>query len=68
MFATDGSDKIYVVNENFKLLESKQVKTSVGNAQNNINELEYVDGFIYANIYLESRIVKISAEDWKIVS
>lgn len=33
-----------------------------------LNELEYVDGFIYANIYGSNRIVLISPEDGRVVA
>jgi glutamine cyclotransferase len=59
MFTTDGSDKIYVVDENFTLLSEIGIKNSLGNPQTNINELEFVGGFIYANVYMTTKIIKI---------
>ena len=60
MFATDGSDIIFVVDENFIVLEQKSIKNSIGQRVYNINELEYVDGYILANIYMDHKIVKIN--------
>ena len=59
MFTTDGSDKIYIVDENFTLLSEIGIKNSLGNPQTNINELEFVGGFIYANVYMTTKIIKI---------
>ena len=68
MFTTDGSDKIYVVDENFTLLSEIEIKNSLGNPQTNINELEFVGGFIYANVYMTTKIVKIDIKLGKVVS
>ena len=68
MFTTDGSDKIYVVDENFTLLSEIGIKNSLGNPQTNINELEFVGGFIYANIYMTTKIIKIDIKLGKVVS
>ncbi|MEK7198885.1 MAG: glutaminyl-peptide cyclotransferase, partial [Bacteroidota bacterium] len=50
-----------------------QVVKVVGVADNNgplasINELEYVDGFIYANVYTTNTIVKIDPATGKVVA
>ncbi|MCA6450020.1 MAG: glutaminyl-peptide cyclotransferase, partial [Chitinophagaceae bacterium] len=34
----------------------------------NINEMEYVDGFIYANVWLTNKIVKIDPATGKVVA
>lgn len=68
MFTTDGSDKIYVVDENFTLLSEIGIKNSLGNPQTNINELEFVGGFIYANVYMTTKIIKIDIKLGKVVS
>ncbi len=59
MFVTDGSHNIYVVDQNFKLVDHKAIYTTVGRRLVYINELEFVNGYIYANIYLNTKIVKI---------
>ena len=48
-------------------MEQKQITNPSGKGVYYINELEYVDGFILANIYLSSSIVKIDYETGKIV-
>ena len=39
MFATDGSNKIYLVDKDFNLLESKIIKDETGRNVYSINEL-----------------------------
>lgn len=46
--------------EDFSLLRKLAV-TENGKPLNNLNELEYVDGHIYANIFMTDRIVRIDA-------
>jgi glutaminyl-peptide cyclotransferase len=41
--------------------------TDNGRARDSLNELEYIKGFIYANIWLSNDIVKINAADGKVV-
>ena len=38
-----------------------------GNPVDNLNELEYVDGFIWANIFMLNEIVKIDAATGRVV-
>jgi glutaminyl-peptide cyclotransferase len=41
--------------------------TNGGYAEDHLNELEYIDGFIYANIWTKNYIVKIHPETGKVV-
>ncbi len=56
---TDGGDRLYYVNPaDFRILRSVPVK--LGNTpQPSLNELETVDGKIYANVFLTWNIVRI---------
>lgn len=67
MFTTDGSDQIYIVDENFTIQAQKSIKGLSGNPQQNINELEFVDNYIYANIYLSTIIVKIDLDKGSVI-
>lgn len=59
LIISDGSANIYFVNaDDFKLKSTIQV-TENGDPIDSINELEYVDGFVYANVYQTDVIVKI---------
>lgn len=41
--------------------------TNAGYAEDNINELEYIDGYIFANIWTKNYIVKIDLKSGKVV-
>jgi glutamine cyclotransferase len=66
MFVTDGGPIIYIVDENFKIQQEKIILDKNGRKVYSINELEYVvengKPYIYANVYMERRIVKIDIE------
>jgi glutaminyl-peptide cyclotransferase len=62
LIISDGSSNIYFVDaETFKVKNTIAVRNDKGPI-NNINELEYIDGFIYANIYTAKVIIKIDPE------
>jgi glutamine cyclotransferase len=64
---SDGTDKITFVHpDNFTPVRQLTV-TENGTPCNNLNELEYINGFIYANIWLRDEIVKIDPSNGKIV-
>jgi glutamine cyclotransferase len=57
LFVSDGTNKIHHVNpDNFEVKSSFKV-TENGREINNINELEYVDGKIYANIFMSNDVI-----------
>jgi glutamine cyclotransferase len=63
----DGTSNLY-----YRDPATFQVMKTVSVSDNNgplvsINELEYVDGFIYANVYLTNYIVKIDPQTGKVV-
>ena len=58
MYASDGTDKIFKIDENFKIIDTIPVTFS-GQEIDNINELELVGDYIYANVWLTNFIVKI---------
>lgn len=73
------NDGQYLINNNrsnnlyFRDPETFQVVKTVAVTDNNgplvnINELEYVDGFIYANVWLTNKIVKIDPINGKVVA
>ena len=65
--STGGSDLFYYDPATFKLLKTQTV-TESGNPSFNLNELEYIDGYIYANQYLLPYIFKIDPANGKIVA
>ena len=59
IIASDGTSTLYFYEPgSFRLLRT-QVITEGGNLSFNVNELEYVDGFIYANQWQSPYILKI---------
>ena len=59
LIISDGSDKLYIVEpSNLKLQKVLSVTDNLG-PLNNLNELEYVNGHIYANRYGYNFIVRI---------
>ncbi|RXK87183.1 glutaminyl-peptide cyclotransferase [Filimonas effusa] len=61
IISTGGSNIYYVNPSDFKILRTVGVTDNYGPVDN-INELEYINGFIYANKYLTTYILKINPE------
>lgn len=67
LIVSDGTNNLYYYNPTtFRLLKSQSV-TDAGSLAFNLNELEYIDGFVYANKWQGSEIYKIDPENGKIV-
>jgi glutaminyl-peptide cyclotransferase len=67
LIISDGTANLYFVDpETFKVKEIKSVNSNAG-PQLYLNELEYIDGFIYANVYQSEYIVKIDPATGNIV-
>lgn len=59
LIISDGTSNLYFVSpKDFKVLRTISVVDNNGNIDS-INELEYVDGFVYANVYQTDIIIKI---------
>lgn len=65
--STGGSDLLYYEPSTFKLLKTQTV-TDAGSPTFNLNELEYINGYIYANQYEYPYIFKIEPSTGKIVA
>jgi glutamine cyclotransferase len=62
LIMSDGSDTLYFLNpDTLEEIGSIRVREN-GNPVNQLNELEYIKGKVYANVYLTSRIAIISPE------
>ncbi|MBX2934550.1 MAG: glutaminyl-peptide cyclotransferase [Ferruginibacter sp.] len=67
LIISDGTSNLYFVNpDDFRLKSTISVSNNSGPVDN-INELEYVDGFVYANIYQTDKIIKIDPSSGHIV-
>jgi glutamine cyclotransferase len=68
LIMSDGSHKLYVVEPNtFTIIKQIEVFDNQ-KAIKNLNELEIIDGKIYANIYLSHKIVVINPTTGKVLS
>ena len=65
--STGGSELFFYEPSTFKLLKTQTV-TDAGSPSFNLNELEYIDGFIYANQYEYPYIFKIDPQTGKVVA
>ena len=64
---SDGTSKLYFLNpENFKIAGSVDVHDN-GVPVSNVNELEYVKGEVYANIWQTDRIARIDPATGRVV-
>lgn len=68
LIISDGSNRLTFLNPETFAVEKSMEVFEIDKPSLSLNELEYVDGFIYANIYLESKIVKIEAATGKVVA
>lgn len=67
LIVSDGSSNLYFVDpESFKVRTTISVQTNQGPVEN-LNELEYIGGFVYANVYQTLQIVKIEPESGHVV-
>lgn len=65
LIASDGSSKIYFLNEELKDVKTINVNIN-GNEIENINELEYINGDIWANVWLSNQILIINKENGEV--
>jgi len=68
LIVTDGSTNLYFFNPKNFNLDKKLTITDGGNLTFNLNEVEYVDGFIYANQWQYNYIMKIDITTGKVVA
>jgi glutamine cyclotransferase len=68
LIMSDGSSRLYFIDPlSFTQVKQLDVASNKG-LVNNLNELEYRDGFIWANIYGQTHIVKIKALTGEVIS
>lgn len=63
---SDGSNRIQVRDEDFHLLSDFYV-THKDQPMNRINELEYANGYLYANIWQSNLIIKMDPKSGQVV-
>lgn len=62
LIASDGTANLYFMDDSFKTVRKLTVKLN-GRSVRDLNELEYIDGKIWANVYLTDMIVIIDPAD-----
>lgn len=65
LIASDGSPRLYFMDRNFKQRRVLNV-TMDGRPVNMLNELEWIDGKIWANVYMTDLIVIINPSDGRV--
>ena len=67
LIISDGTSRLFFVDpESGKILRDIEV-TLEGRRQDRLNELEYVDGYIYANVWYKKHVLKIDPRHGKVV-
>jgi glutamine cyclotransferase len=67
LIISTGSSNLYYVNpDNFKIENTVSVTNNYGPV-GKVNELEYVNGYIYSNVWFENTILKIDPQSGKVV-
>jgi glutaminyl-peptide cyclotransferase len=67
LIISDGTSTLYFVNPDDFRLKSTIGVTDNSGPVSQLNELEHIDGFVYANIYYKDVIVKIDPASGKVV-
>lgn len=62
LIASDGSANLYFLDDDFRTARKLTVRLN-GRPVNDLNELEYIDGKIWANVYLTDLIVIVNPAD-----
>ena len=68
LIMSDGTDKLYFLDTtNLNVIRTLTVTDPSGVRVKNLNELEYIDGYIFSNIYETALILKIDPKSGKVV-
>lgn len=67
LIASDGSSRLYFMDRNLKVGRTVNVRLH-GKPLNYLNELEYIEGKIWANVYMTNMIVIIDPESGNVES
>lgn len=68
LIVSDGTSTLYFWDPETLLETGRLTVRDRGVRVENLNELEYIDGEIYANIWMQDRIARISPETGKVLS
>ena len=65
LIASDGSSRLYFLDRNLRVTGTVNVRLH-GKPLNYLNELEYIDGKVWANVYMTNMIVIIDPASGKV--
>ena len=65
LIASDGTSRLYWLDEQFKQQKALTVKMN-GRPVNQLNELEWIDGKVWANVYMTDMIVIINPQSGEV--
>ncbi|KAA6437866.1 glutaminyl-peptide cyclotransferase [Rufibacter glacialis] len=68
LIMSDGTNRLTYLNPTTFKAEKYLAVTEGTNALENLNELEYINGYLYANVYTTNTIVKIDPATGKVVA
>jgi glutaminyl-peptide cyclotransferase len=68
LIISDGSANLYFVNPDDFKVKSTIAVTDNGGPVLELNELEYIDGYVFANVYQTEKIVKIDPSSGHVVA
>lgn len=69
LYMTDGGPNLYRRDpDTFELLETRTISASGGRLVNEANELECVGAYIYANVYMSDRILRIDKATGRVLA
>lgn len=67
LYITDGSDRIFVLNpNNYTIHRTINVVGADGKSVSKVNELEWIDGEIWANIWYSHHIARIDPDTGRV--
>ncbi|CAM8887841.1 unnamed protein product [Rhodiola kirilowii] len=67
LFGSDGSSTLYQMDPKTLKVMKKHIVTYNGHEVHNLNELEFVNGEVWANVWMTDCIARISHSDGKVV-
>lgn len=68
LIMSDGTDRLTYIDPNTFLITRLLPVTEKGAPKRYLNELEFIEGYIYANVWLSATIVKIDPSNGKVMA
>lgn len=68
LIVSDGSDRLFFLNPQTLITERVQFVRLNGQAVRNLNELEFIDGEVWANVWMSDQIVTINPDSGQVTA